>query len=186
MKKILALLFVLVMAVSLTACSTSNPVPDENSTIGEHLVYDFKENADKTPQEIADLILTNEVIQFMSTTMPVEPGLLNGFDNFEVNGFSEGVMFGPAMGTIPFVGYIFVVDENTDVDEFKATLSENANLRWNICTEAEEMVVENKGNVVFFLMCPKSFDEPETGEDILMEDGLVDNEAYDHEGISLE
>ena len=28
----------------------------------------------------------------------------------------------------------------------------------NICTEAEEMVVESEGNTVFFLMCPKSLE----------------------------
>ena len=91
--------------------------------------------------------------------MAVEPGLLNGFDNAEITGFKEGVMFSPMMGTIPFVGYIFVLEDGADVDAFKDTLEKNANLRWNICTEAEELTVDNEGNTVFFLMSPKNFEE---------------------------
>ena len=29
-------------------------------------------------------------------------------------------------------------------------LNDNADLRWNICTAAEELVIENEGNTVFF------------------------------------
>lgn len=186
MKKIVSILMITILSVMLVACTASNSVPDENSTVGEHLLYEFRENSDKTPQEIADILLANPVIQFMSATMPVEPGLLNGFDNYEVSGFTEGVMFGPAMGTIPFVGYIFELDEDTDVDEFKDALSENANLRWNICTEADEMIVENEGNLVFFLMCPKSFDEPTIGEGAVDDDAFTSDEIIDQEGITLE
>ena len=107
---------------------------------------------------IADEIIKNSVIQFAPMTTPIEAGLLSGFDNTEINGFKEGVMFGPMMGTIPFVGYVFVLEDGADVEAFKTTLSDNANLRWNICTEAEEKIVENVGNTVFFLMCPKSLD----------------------------
>jgi len=39
------------------------------------------------------------------------------------------------------------------------TLKDNANLRWNICTEAEELTVESEGNIVFFLMSPKNLEE---------------------------
>jgi len=37
-------------------------------------------------------------------------------------------------------------------------LKDNANPRWNICTEAEETVVGSVDNKVFFVMCPKSFE----------------------------
>ena len=95
----------------------------------------------------------------MGGATPVEPGLLSGFDNTEIKGFKEGAMFGPMMGTIPFVGYIFVLEDGADVDAFKTTLKDSANLRWNICTEAEELTVDNEGNTVFFLMSPKAFEQ---------------------------
>ena len=94
---------------------------------------------------------------------PIEAGLLMGFDNAEITGFQEGVMFGPMMGTIPFVGYIFELEDGADVDAFVKTLKDNANLRWNICTEAEELTVDSEDNTVFFLMSPKKFEEQPEG-----------------------
>ena len=65
------------------------------------------------------------------------------------------------MGTIPFVGYIFELADGADVEAFKTGLKDNANLRWNICTEAEELTVDHVGNKVFFLMSPKAFEDAE-------------------------
>ena len=105
-------------------------------TVGETLLADFKANPAGTAQEIADRIIANPVIQFMPVTMPMEPGFLMGF-NADITGFEECVTFAPMIGTIPFVGYIFTLAEGADVEAFKTTLNENANLRWNICTAAE-------------------------------------------------
>lgn len=157
MKKFIALCLIGITLLGLIACGGAvEQVPD---TVGGMLLLDFKEHTDGTAQEIADAIIANESIPFEAVTMPVEPGLLMGFDNAEVTGFKEGVMFAPMMGTIPFVGYVFELEEETDVNSFKQTLEDNANLRWNICTEAEELTVESEGNKVFFLMSPKSFEE---------------------------
>lgn len=156
MKKLLAVLLIAVMVMALAACGGGNA-----GTVGETLLEDFKSDATGSAQEIADRLIANEIIEFAGTTMSVEPGFLTGFDNAEITGFEEGVMFAPMMGTIPFVGYIFTLEEGTDVDAFKSTLEENANLRWNICTEAEELTVDSEGNKVFFLMSPKSFEEAE-------------------------
>ena len=62
------------------------------------------------------------------------------------------------IGTIPFVGYVFDLAEDADVEAFMTTLQENANMRWNICTEAEQTVIASYGDKVFFLMCPKSLE----------------------------
>ena len=156
MKKLLAVLLIAVMVMALAACGGGKA-----GTVGESLLEDFKSDATGSAQEIADRLIANEIIEFAGATMPVEPGFLIGFDNAEITGFEEGVMFSPMMGTIPFVGYIFTLEEGTDVEAFKSTLEENANLRWNICTEAEELTVDSEGNKVFFLMSPKSFEEAE-------------------------
>ncbi len=156
MKKLLAVLLIAVMVMGLAACGGGNA-----GTVGETLLNDFKSDATGTAQEIADRLIANEIIEFAGATMPVEPGLLTGFDNAEITGFEEGVMFAPMMGTIPFVGYVFVLEDGADVDAFKQTLEDNANLRWNICTEAEELTVDSEGNTVFFLMSPKSFEDAE-------------------------
>ena len=45
-----------------------------------------------------------------------------------------------------------------DGTEFCQTLQEYCDLRWNICTEAEEVIAVQGGNFVFFLMCPSSLE----------------------------
>ena len=70
------------------------------------------------------------------------------------------------IGTIPFMGYIFQLADGADVAAFMKTLKDNANLRWNICTSADEMVCDNVGNTVFFLMCPTSFETPDNMGDM--------------------
>ena len=193
MKKTIAIILAALMMLAMAACGTGTSAPAETdpapTTVGTKLLADFRTMADKTPQEIADALLTNEVIQFMPMTMPVEEGFLNGF-NEEIKGFKEGVMFGPMIGTIPFVGYVFTVADGGDVDAFVKTLEDNANLRWNICTEAEELIVEAEGNTVFFVMCPKSFEEAPAGDDMGvagdMAVGVEDGAIAAEDGITLE
>lgn len=130
-------------------------------TLGETLLADFKERAadeSATAQAIADGLMTNPAILFGPMTMPVEPGLLSGFGNTEITGFKEGVTFAPMIGSIAFVGYVFDLEEGTDGAAFMQTLKDNADLRWNICVEAEEMVCEQVGSKVFFVMCPKTLE----------------------------
>ena len=143
--------------------TTENNAAANGETLGTTLAADFvtqvTANENATALEIAEAVLTNENIAFAGATMEVEPGLLNGFGNAEITGFSEGAMFGPMIGTIPFIGYIFTLEDGTDVEAFKENLKTNGDLRWNICTEADEMVVEGAGNKVFFVMCPSSMQE---------------------------
>ena len=132
-------------------------------TLGQTLLSVFvnetSANAAATAQELAEKLITNEAILFSGGFMPVEPGLLTGFGNAEITGFKEGAVFMPMIGTIPFVGYVFTLEDGADTEGFIKLLTDNADPRWNICTEAEETVVESAGNKVFFLMCPKSLEE---------------------------
>ena len=162
------------MTIVLSGCAkTNNDIKDEpnspitevakEGTVGYTLFQAFDayvtDNADKSAYEIAEVLAADESLPFMGVAMEVEPGLLNGFDNYEVKNFEEGALFAPMIGTIPFVGYIFKLADDVDVEAFKKELSENANLRWTICTEAEQMVVANNGNIVFFLMSVEHFEE---------------------------
>jgi len=185
MKKILALILVLSMVFGMAACAKaeapaptpelpaqSEPAPapevdstvdggnSQDTTVGQALLQNFRAQVEAdsslSAQTIADNLLTDPVIQFFGATMPVEPGLLSGFGNAEISGFSEGVMFAPMIGSIAFIGYVFILEDAATADEFVSTLSENADPRWNICVEAEETVVDNVGGTVFFVMCPAS------------------------------
>lgn len=132
---------------------------NSSATIGTTLLNIFKENvADAESAEALATTITDEADLPLTNMMvtAVEAGYLSGFGNAEISGFDEGAMFSPMIGAIPFVGYIFVLPDDADVDAFKTTLSDNADLRWNICVEADEMVVDNVGNTVFFVMCRNS------------------------------
>ncbi len=136
------------------------PAEKPAATLGDAMLAAFRANASKGDAEsIANAVVASYAFPFPVATVPVEEGLLMGFDNAEIKGFSKGAMFGPTISTQPFIGYVFELASGTDADSFISTLKAAANLRWNICTAAEQMVAEKSGNKVFFVMCPTAFAE---------------------------
>lgn len=136
--------------------------PEANKSVGNTLLSDFKAKASSysSALSLAEALAANSVLSNVGCgAMAVEPGYLTGFDNTEIKGFKEGAMFAPMIGTIPFVGYVFVLEDGVSASDFVSTLKSAANLRWNICTSADEMVAGSSGNKVFFVMSPKSFEE---------------------------
>ncbi len=136
--------------------------PQTSQTVGNTLLSDFKAKAGShsSAVSLAEALASNPSISNIGCgAMPVEPGFLTGFDNAEIKGFKEGAMFAPMIGTIPFVGYVFTLEDGVNASDFIANLKSSANLRWNICTTADEMIAGSSGNKVFFVMSPKSFEE---------------------------
>lgn len=130
-------------------------------TMGQVLLEDFRTRAQAGEtddlQTLGDSLLSNPVIEFGGVSAAVETGYLQGFSK-EIYGFQEGVMFGPMIGSIPFVGYVFRLEDGADVDAFVKTLKDNADLRWLVCTQADEAVMDSYENTVFFVMCPSGQD----------------------------
>lgn len=123
----------------------------EDGTYGAKLYgyySDIRKN-ESDPEAIATA-MCDSITDYGMGSMPVEEGFLNGFTD-EIKGFSKGATFAPMIGSIPFVGYIFETD---DPDALITTLNDKADMRWNICTEADEMVCVKDGNLVLFIMCP--------------------------------
>ena len=176
MKKLFSILIAATLLLSLCACGSSAPAATEppvhetptpsvapsetpaGESMGQALLKDFTDRVNAEPElgaeELAKALLENPVIEFSGDALPVERGLLTGFGNTEITGFAQGAMFAPMIGTIPFVGYVFVLDEGADAEAFVQTLKDNADPRWNICTEADETIAEHVGNTVLFVMCP--------------------------------
>ena len=128
--------------------------------MGNTLLADFKTKASGLDVvAIAESLLQNPAIKFGGGAMPVEPGLLSGFDNNEITGFKSGAVFMPMIGSIPFVGYVFELENAADAPAFISKLKSCANLRWNVCVEADEMVAGSVGTKVFFVMCPTSLED---------------------------
>lgn len=137
------------------------PEAEAPKTVGNILLADFKAKASSSDVlSLAEALAANPVMSdIMAGAMEVEPGYLTGFDNNEITGFKSGAVFMPMIGTIPFVGYVFELENGADVSAFISNLKSSANLRWNICTTADEMVSGSVGNKVFFVMCPASFEQ---------------------------
>lgn len=176
MKKLFSILIAATLLLSLCACGSSAPAATEppvhetptpsaapsetpaGESMGQALLKDFTDRVNAEPElgaeELAKALLENPVIEFTGDALTVEPGLLTGFGNTEITGFAQGAMFAPMISTIPFVGYVFVLDEGADAEAFVQILKDNADPRWNICTEADETIAEHVGNTVFFVMCP--------------------------------
>ena len=184
MKKLLVALLILTLSVGLVACGNKDsvqttdvptttvapadgnvtPTVSEDTVGGKHwaaFVAEKTANSDITAEELAGKLVMLEINQFMGGTVPVEPGFLSGFENYEVTGFASAAMFCPMIGSIPYVGYVFDLAEGTDVAAFIKGLEENCNPRWNICVTADQTVIGSIGNTVFFLMCPETYEVPE-------------------------
>lgn len=135
------------------------PEVAENSwgeTLWEAFETTMNDNPSSTALDAAFMLSMHESIPFMAGSMEIEAGLLSGFNNYEVTGFKNGATFGPMMGSIAFIGYVFELEEGADVNAFMTSLTDNCDPRWNICVEAEQTVVGAYNNMVFFLMCPLS------------------------------
>lgn len=174
MKKIIALFLVLTLVCSLAACGEKkDPAASgsgqsamealkDDATPAQIVIADFLDKANsgsyKTAEELGTALSEAEYLGFAGASMPVEEGYLNGFTD-EVKGFQEGQMFGPMIGSIPFIGYVFVLEDGAKAEDFAENLKSLADLRWNICTAADEMEAGVAGNMVCFVMSPASLEE---------------------------
>lgn len=174
MKKFLTALLVTTLIVSMTACgnnaesndtsastdistetsldtstSTEEIIPPTASTIGAKYLAAFSSSPTSTVGESVDELIELNFFDAGLVRMDVEEGYLNGFTE-EIHGFTNGAMFSPMIGSIPFVGYVF---ESENPNDLLASLNACADPAWNVCTRADETVSFVKGNLVFFLMC---------------------------------
>ena len=127
-------------------------------TLWEAFETTMNDNPSSTAVDAAFMLSMHESIpaEAMFGSAEMMPGFLTGFENYEVTDFKSCAMFGPMMGSVAFVGYVFELEEGADVEAFMTSLTENCNPRWNVCVEADQTVVGAYNNMVFFLMCPFS------------------------------
>lgn len=154
MKKLISIAISILFLFTIVGCggqqtSGGQQSSGEANTMGGKFVEAFNLSTGADSAAVVDELIANVTTPYELAQMEVTPGYLNGFDA-EIKGFSKGVVFSPMIGSIPFVGYVFETD---DPDALEAELKGSANMRWNICTEADEMVTAKKDKLVFFMMC---------------------------------
>ena len=132
----------------------------EENTVAQTLGRQFEseiENA-RDIEKVTKKIAENEILEISVDASQVKSGdYLSGFQK-EIKDFKNAYVIRPMIGTIPFIAYIFEVENSS---EFAEELKSSADLRWNICTEADEMHVVVRGDYVFFVMSPKNFEQEE-------------------------
>lgn len=152
MKKIVSVLLVMALCVCCFAgCGKKDEPAAEANTIGTKLQAVFDSSSETDVNKMVEELISAgaDIAQLDLVSMEMEKGWLNGI-TVEVDNFTEGTMFSPMIGSIPFVGYVF---KSEDPEALKTTLEENSDLNWNICTQADEMVASVRGDLVFFVMC---------------------------------
>lgn len=161
MKKII-LSIMIVGTLFITGCGKKEEVKKteetEKNTVAVSLSKEFKKEIkeSKDIEAVANKISQSKVIVPKTQVFTIgEEDYLQGFKE-EIKGFKKAVGIAPMINTIPMIAYIFEVE---NPEEFAKKLKENAQLNWNICTQADEMKITIEGNYIFFIMSPESFEE---------------------------
>lgn len=174
MKKFLLTALAIIMAFSMFACTNNND--DNNDQGGSNAelaanasLEDIAKALMNTYAEYTNIRATyddymvdmpeeeqisyEEFLSYQLSVMPVEAGSewLMGFTEVPT-GYSEAYCYQPMMMGQAFIGYVFRVEEGTDVEAFKTALTSTCDPRWNICTMANTTVCENYENIVYFSM----------------------------------
>lgn len=161
--KIILILSIFVFGISFfTGCgnkeNTTKIENTDNKTVANTLSETFEKEIKKQKdiEKVAQKISENEIIVPAVQTFTISEGdYLSGFKE-EIKGFDKVVGIVPMIGTIPFIAYIF---ETKNPKELAKVLEENAQLNWNICTQADEMKITMVDNYIFFVMAPTNFEE---------------------------
>ncbi len=137
----------------------------EENTLGATQWAAFQQaialNQNATAEELAGALAESTADLFFGTAAPIEKDAeyFAGFDNYRITGYKAAAVYMPMIGSIPFVGYVFELEDGVAPATFISNLTGNCNPKWNVCVEAEQTVAGAIGNRVFFLMCPKNMEE---------------------------
>ena len=158
MKKVLTLILIIFsITIKITGCGKKEEPKNNDNTLAVNLVQEFEKEITETKniKKVAKkLAKSNFDMPDLEVSNVSNADYLTGF-NKKIQGYKKAYVIAPTISTIPFIAYIF---ESDKPNELANTLKEQANLRWNICTEADEMKVSVVDNYVFFVMSPNNFD----------------------------
>ena len=155
MKKIIAMLLVLVMAVSLLAGCNSQPTADPTTPV------ENKPQLTGTPEELLNKLVEAVPVEFMGGAMAIdltdtsEDGIYwftshTGLEN--ADSVSEAAFYEPMMGSIPYSMVIVRVKEGADAKAVGEAMKSGIDPRKWICVEADDLQVCGYGDVVMLIM----------------------------------
>lgn len=138
------ILYMFIISVILcTACGTNNETAEQLSGSLNDIMTGIYENADLSEDFRAGL----ENFETFELSDDIEVSIL-GTDEID---YEEGIVSMPMMSSVAYQCVLLRVDSDA-VDTVKQQINDNADLNKWICVSAETMLVESRGNVIFFVM----------------------------------
>ena len=126
-----------------TACGTKQEGADRLTGNLSDIMTGIYENADLSDDFREGL----EFFETFEMTEDMETSIL-GTDEID---YTECVVSMPMMSSIAYQCVLLRVEED-DVDTVKQQIKDNADLNKWVCVSAETMLIENRGDVIFFVM----------------------------------
>ena len=142
-KKIILYLLMTIMVYLCTACGTKQESADELSGSLSDIMAGIYENADLTDDFRAGL----ENFETFELTEDMEIAIL-GTDAVD---YTEAVVSMPMMSSIAYQCVLLRVAKD-NVDTAKQQIKDNTDLNKWVCVSAETMLIESRGDVIFFVM----------------------------------
>lgn len=133
----------IIAALVCTACGTKQGSTDKIDGSLEDIMAGIYENADLSEDFRAGL----ENFETFNLTDDMEISIL-GTDEID---YAEAVVSMPMMSSIAYQCVLLRVAED-DVDTIKQKIKENTDLNKWICVSAETMLIESRGDIIFFVM----------------------------------
>lgn len=145
--KFLTGLLIVFAGVVCSACGGGKSGSDKLEGSLQDMMASLYANADLV-QDFRDTLDSYETVDL---TDDLEISIL-GTDQIT---YTEGVVSMPMMSSMAYQCVLLRVDE-ADVESAKQALKDNADLDKWVCVSAETMLIESRGDVIFFIMCDKN------------------------------
>lgn len=126
-----------------TACGTNNETAEQLNDSLNDIMTGIYENADLSE----DFRESLEYFEMLELSDDIEVSIL-GTDEID---YEEGIVSMPMMSSVAYQCVLLRVDSD-NVDTVKQQINDNADLNKWICVSAETMLVESRGDVIFFVM----------------------------------
>ena len=134
---------VMITAFTCTACGTKQESADKLTDSLADIMDGIYEKADLSEDFRAGL----ENFETFELTEDMEISIL-GTDEID---FKDAVVSMPMMSSIAYQCVLLRVEEE-DVDTVKQQIKDNTDLNKWVCVSAETMLIESRGDVIFFVM----------------------------------
>ena len=138
MKKLISLLLIALMAMSLVACGGKEDKLDAPLTDIMQAIVTDAVPADQLPMSLTEIEVTSDLAESFLGTSDID--------------YKEALAMEPMMSSVAFSVVLVRMNDEADVEDAMTKISSTINPRKWICVEAENVIVESRGDVILVVM----------------------------------